>query len=79
MSITSVYFNFHIFHLLYCTLTVFSSNQHSQLQAKLSNSPPMVIQIRQNNIFKDALKETKKDTFNPEKRIKVCELHNIAW
>ena len=42
-----------------------------QLQAKLSNSPSMVIQVRRSDILKDALQEAKKKTFVPDKRIKV--------
>ena len=58
-----------------CVGLSFSSSHNQsflkQLQAKLSNSPSMVIQVRRSDTLKDALQEVKKKTFAPDNRIKV--------
>ena len=55
-----------------CCSSSYDQNALLQLQSQLSNSPHIVIQVRRSDILKDALKEAKKKTFAPEKRIKVC-------
>ena len=45
-----------------------------QLQAKLSNSPSMVIQVRRSDILKDALQEAKKKIF----RLGLCNIPKFS-
>ena len=72
MSITIITLAYVCMYINLCCNSSYDQNALLQLQSQLSNSPPIVIQVRRSDILKDALKEAKKKTFAPEKRIKVC-------
>ena len=38
----------------------------------------MILKVRRDNILEDAFKEARKDDFEPDRRIKVCEVRPLS-
>ena len=74
-TVITMYKNWDLFiHTLLNSVCSHCRSQFNQLQTKVSNGSPLIIRIRRGNLFKDALSEAKKDTFNAAKKIKVSEI-----